>query len=88
MELNDQPILEIKDVQFNYTFDNKTELQKIIEIDKEYTFDELSLLIGGILGRKMITFKRTDIDKYLEVLRVRKRIDGKVKQLYKIVKIK
>lgn len=88
MELNDQPILEIKDVQFNYTFDNKTELQKIIEIDKEYTFDDLSLLIGGILGRKMITFKRTDIDKYLEVLRVRKRIDGKVKQLYKTVRIK
>ena len=36
----------------------------------------------------MIAFKRTDIDKYLEVIRLRKRIEGKVKQMFKVIKIK
>lgn len=88
MELNAQPIINLQSVQFNFTFDNKTELEKVIELNKEYDFDELSLLIGNILNRKMIAFKRTDIDKYLEVIRLRKRIEGKVKQVFKVIKIK
>lgn len=88
MELNAQPIINLQSVQFNFTFDNKTELEKVIELNKEYDFDELSLLIGNILNRKMIAFKRTDIDKYLEVIRLRKRIEGKVKQMFKVIKIK
>lgn len=88
MELNAQPIINLQSVQFNFTFDNKTELEKVIELNKEYDFDELSLLIGNILNRKMISFKRTDIDKYLEVIRLRKRIEGKVKQMFKVIKIK
>lgn len=88
MELNAQPIINLQSVQFNSTFDNKTELEKVIELNKEYDFDTLSLLIGNILNRKMITFKRTDVDKYLEVIRLRKRVDGKVKQVFKVIKIK
>lgn len=88
MELNAQPIINLQSVQFNFTFDNKTELEKVIELNKEYDFDELSLLIGNILNRKMIAFKRTDIDKYLEVIRLRKRVKGKVKQMFKVIKIK
>ena len=88
MELNAQPIISIQNVQLNNTFDNKTELEKIIEINKEYDFDTLSTLISSILIRKMIEFKRNDIDKYLDVVRVRKRIDGKVKQLFKVIEIK
>lgn len=88
MELNAQPIINLQSVQFNLTFDNKTELEKVIELNKEYDFDELSLLIGNILNRKMIAFKRTDIDKYLEVIRLRKRVKGKVKQVFKVIKIK
>lgn len=88
MELNAQPIINLQSVQFNFTFDNKTELEKVIELNKEYDFDELSLLIGNILNRKMIAFKRTDIDKYLEVIRLRKRVKGKVKQVFKVIKIK
>ena len=88
MELDKEPSLEVKDVQLNYNFDTKSELEKVIITGSIYDFDTLSGLLGNILNRKMIEFKRTDVDKYLNVERVRKRVDGKVKQLYKITKIK
>ena len=70
------------------TFDTKSELEKVIITGTVYDFDTLSNLLGNILNRKMIEFKRTDVDKYLNVERIRKRVDGKVKQLYKITNIK